>query len=229
MQGLLLQDVGRFRVSRFQGSVMRLFGLTVVAVSALSVAALQMTGAQAAEGKEAKVAPIGSPAAWFSGDDYPPEARKANQQGIVSITLTVDPTGRAVKCDVILSSGFPSLDSGTCEIAMKRARFTPARLASGTAVSVNYTIPRIKWVVIGDDEEPLDLSAGRKALSRSVVESRIDPWGTVTDCKVIESDGSPADQCNGRVGTKLTKPLVKDGKPVSGTLTTTSTVTIDPD
>ncbi|MEO6216108.1 MAG: TonB family protein [Sphingomonas sp.] len=204
---------------------MMLFRLSVAA-AALSFAASPMTGAQA-EGKEAKVAPIGSPAQWFYSDDYPPEARKANQSGIVSISLTVDPTGRAVKCDVVLGSGFPLLDSGTCALALKRARFTPARLASGKAVSSTYAIPGVRWELT--DEPPMDLSAGRKLLFRSVIETRVDPSGTVTSCKVVESGGGPNDPCEGRVGVQTMQPLIKDGKPVSGTITYTSTGTIDPD
>ena len=197
------------------------------AVAALSAAALPIASAHAAKNKEARVAPIGSPAQWFYSDDYPPEARKANQSGTVSISLTVDPTGKAVKCDVVLGSGFPLLDSGTCELALKRARFTPARLASGKAVSSTYAIPGVRWELT--DEPPMDLSAGRKLLFRSVIETRVDPSGTVTSCKVVESGGGSNDPCEGRVGVQTMQPLIKDGKPVSGTITYTSTGTIDPD
>ncbi|MEO9133127.1 MAG: TonB family protein [Sphingomonas sp.] len=207
--------------------VMVMFRLAVAAVAVLSAVVLPMASARAAENKEAKVEPIGNPASWFSSDDYPPEARRNNQAGRVSIALSVDPAGKVVGCDVISSSGFPLLDTGTCEVALRNGRFTPARAASGKAVVGTFVIPGVRWQLAEPD--PMDLSAGRKVLFRSVVESRIDPSGIVTSCKVVESDGNPNDPCAGQVGVRITQPLIKGGKPVSGTLTFTATGAIVPD
>lgn len=206
---------------------MRMFRLSMAAVAMLS-AALPMAGAHAGGNKEAKVAPIGNPAEWFSNDDYPPEARRANQQGTVSITLTVDPTGKAVKCDVDLTSGFPALDSMTCEVALKRSRFTPARTASGQAVASTYRIPGIRWQLTDDGDHPVDVSGGHKVFFKVVTQSKVDTLGLVTACKVVENVGNTPDPCADRLGTKL-MPLAKGGKPVSGTVTITSMMTIDPD
>jgi TonB family protein len=205
---------------------MAMFRLVAAAMT-LSVSALPMMGAQAAEGKEAKVAPIGSPAEWFSQDDYPAEARRANQQGIVSISLTVDPTGKAVKCEVTLTSGFPSLDAVTCDVAMRRSRFTPARNASGQAVSATYGVPNVKWE-LDRGEHPLDVSAGHMVFFKVVTRMTVDTLGLVTACKVVENVGHMPDPCAGRLGTKGMQ-LVKKGKPVSGTLTSTAMGTVDPD
>jgi TonB family protein len=204
-----------------------MFRLSVVAVAALSAGSLAMASAHAAENKEAKVEPIGNPAEWFHSDDYPAEARRAQQAGRVSIALSVDPTGKVVGCDVIVSSGFPLLDTGTCDVALRNAKFTPARTASGTAVAGTYVVAGVRWQLT--DDAPMDLSAGRKVLFRSVIESRIDSSGTVISCKVVESSGGPADPCADRVGVKGMQPLIKDGKPVSATVTFTATGTIDPD
>lgn len=123
-----------------------LFTLCSAAV-ALSAAALPIASASAAENKEARVTPIGIPPDWFSAGDYPPAARDARQSGKVAITLSVDPTGKAIGCDVISSSGFPLLDTGTCEIALRNARFKPARTASGDAVAGTYVIPGVTWTL----------------------------------------------------------------------------------
>lgn len=91
--------------------------------------------------------PIGIPPDWFRARDYPPAAERARQSGKVAITLSVDPTGKAIGCDVTSSSGFPLLDTGTCEIALRNARFKPARTASGDAVAGTYFIPGITWTL----------------------------------------------------------------------------------
>jgi len=205
---------------------MTMFRLVAAAMT-LSISALPMTGAQAAEGKEAKVTPIGNPGQWFSQDDYPAEARRADQQGIVSISLTVDPTGKAVKCEVTLTSGFPSLDAVTCDVAMRRSRFTPARDASGQAVSATYGVPNVRWVLDSGDH-PLDVSAGHMVFFKVVTKMTVDTLGLVTACTVVENVGNVPDPCVGRLGTKGVR-LAKKGKPVSGTLTSTVLGTVDPD
>lgn len=199
----------------------------VAAAMMLSLTALPMTGTQAAEGKEAKVAPIGSPAGWFSQDDYPAEARRANQQGIVSISLTVDPTGKAVTCEVTLTSGFPSLDAVTCDVAMRRSRFTPARNALGQAVSATYDVPNVRWELDSGDH-PLDVSRGHIVFFKVVTRMTVDTQGLITACTVVENIGNWPDPCANRLGSKGTR-LTKKGKPVSGTLTSTAMGTIDPD
>lgn len=125
--------------------MMMLFRLAVAAIGLSVAAALPVARAQTAEGQETKAVPIGNPANWFGYRDYPLAASRAHQQGTVAISLIVDPSGKAVKCDVIGSSGFTLLDSGTCELALKRARFHPARAASGEAVPGTYVIPGVHW------------------------------------------------------------------------------------
>lgn len=115
------------------------------AVAALSAAALPIASAGAAENKETRVTPIGNLPEWFRTHDYPPAALQARQSGTVAITLSVDPTGKAIGCEVTSSSGFPLLDTGTCEIALRNARFKPARTASGEAVAGTYVIPGVTW------------------------------------------------------------------------------------
>ena len=73
----------------------------------------------------------------------------------------------------------------------------------------------------------MNLPTGRSIFFRPVVESRIDPSGTMINCTVVESDRSPNDRCAGRVCVKTMPPLIKDGKPVSRAVTYTGT--IDPD
>ncbi|WP_179504648.1 MULTISPECIES: energy transducer TonB family protein [unclassified Sphingomonas] len=81
----------------------------------------------------------GSDPEWTGGkiksSDYPPAARAAQAQGTTSVTISVTAQGRPSACRVTQSSRNPALDATTCDLAMKRFRFRPARDASGRAVA----------------------------------------------------------------------------------------------
>ncbi|MFL6781237.1 MAG: energy transducer TonB [Sphingomicrobium sp.] len=89
----------------------------------------------------------GSAPALVSRDDYPPSARAQNEQGRVDFTLTVGANGRVVGCAIIRSSGSAALDSATCRIFLRRARFTPAIDSNGNpavgtaALSFDWRLP----------------------------------------------------------------------------------------
>ncbi|QNM82657.1 TonB family protein [Sphingomonas sabuli] len=84
----------------------------------------------------------------FRGDDYPEGAARDNEQGSVTVRLTVATTGRVSDCAVSSSSGSRSLDTATCRVLRSRARFTPARDSSGNPTTDNVT-QRIRWVLEG--------------------------------------------------------------------------------
>jgi protein TonB len=83
----------------------------------------------------------------FSSDDYPAEALQKGDQGKVQARLSIDAHGRVAHCSIVLSSGHASLDNATCEILRKRARFDPARNATGKTVPDSVTTPLITWVL----------------------------------------------------------------------------------
>lgn len=58
--------------------------------------------------------------------DYPPALGRARIGGRVSVTLTVEPTGRVSICRVTRSSGAPELDALTCRLMQQRFRFRPS-------------------------------------------------------------------------------------------------------
>ena len=86
----------------------------------------------------------GSLQGLISGDDYPAAAMRNEEQGTVSIRLTIGSDGRVSGCDIASSSGSSSLDSATCNIIRRRARFTPARDSNGQPTSDSMT-QRITW------------------------------------------------------------------------------------
>ena len=85
----------------------------------------------------------------FSTDDYPASAVSAGAEGSAQAQLTIGPDGRVVGCSLIRSTGNGSLDSATCNILRRRAKFTPARDSSGNPTTDTYTTPTIVWRLEG--------------------------------------------------------------------------------
>jgi protein TonB len=86
----------------------------------------------------------------FSSDDYPSSALAAGAGGTAQAELTIGPDGRVVGCNLIRSTGNNALDSATCNILRRRAKFTPARDSNGNPTTDTYKTPPITWVVPAD-------------------------------------------------------------------------------
>ena len=93
--------------------------------------------------------PRGDVRSVFTADDYPAVAQRNGEEGTAQARLTVGPTGRVTRCDIIRSSGSRALDDATCSVLDKRARFTPARDSSGNAVVSTVVTPPITWKLEG--------------------------------------------------------------------------------
>ena len=121
----------------------------------------------------------------ITADDYPADAAKKGQEGSVVIRLTVNEEGAVADCEVIKSSGVPSLDTQTCRIAWQRARFTPGTDKNGrprggsTVATITWRLenpkplPSEPWakreiVELGDDGKPAPCRIEREGV-------RVDP------------------------------------------------------
>jgi TonB family protein len=62
---------------------------------------------------------------------YPPRALAAGEQGSVVFKVTLDRDGYATACEVTRSSGYPRLDSETCQLILSRAEFEGIRGPDG--------------------------------------------------------------------------------------------------
>lgn len=80
-----------------------------------------------------------------SRSDYPAEAARLRQQGLVRYELTIGTDGIPLSCRVLSSSGSPSLDEATCRVMRTRARFIPARDAAGRR-TIDRVRHSINWV-----------------------------------------------------------------------------------
>jgi protein TonB len=62
------------------------------------------------------------------------------------VVLSIGPNGRVAGCSVAASSGSRTLDSATCSILTRRAKFTPAQDSSGNPTSGSFR-QTIRWVL----------------------------------------------------------------------------------
>ena len=92
-------------------------------------------------------APRGDPGRWITDDDFRTVWINRGYSGIAGFTLSIDAAGRVTDCSLIRSTGHEALDTATCRLLERRARFDPARNAAGDPVpgtfnsSVNWQIP----------------------------------------------------------------------------------------
>lgn len=113
---------------------------------------------------------VGSLEALVTSNDYPQGSLERGEQGTVRVDLHIDSNGAVSRCAVEASSGFPELDSKTCEVLAARAKFRPARNARGRAVPSEY-VRSVSWR-LADEAMPSDA------------------WG-MTMTTALGSDGKP--------------------------------------
>jgi protein TonB len=94
----------------------------------------------------ANATPAGDPANWVSDADYPVAAKAARQSGVVGFVLTIDGDGSVSDCTVTQSSGSKLLDSTTCKLISRRARFVAARDSENEPAAARWA-SRISWTL----------------------------------------------------------------------------------
>ena len=72
--------------------------------------------------------------AEFLARNYPPESLKRGEQGRVGFQLSFEADGSLTGCAITQSSGFATLDNGTCDMLARSAKITPAQDADGRRV-----------------------------------------------------------------------------------------------
>ncbi|MBC2777117.1 TonB family protein [Parasphingopyxis marina] len=89
--------------------------------------------------------PANNPASWVQVGDYPSDILRNGEQGTTRYQVSVGANGLPTNCFTIGTSGHWQLDARACRRVMSRARFQPARDASGNAVSGVYA-GSYRWV-----------------------------------------------------------------------------------
>ncbi|MBI0475105.1 energy transducer TonB [Sphingomonas sp. MA1305] len=179
------------------------------------------------EGYEPPV-PIGDQGDWFPVDAYPPEARRAGDQGRVSIKLMLDPLGKPSACVITESSGSAALDAKTCELAMHNGRFRPAR-QKGRAIASTYQLRGVRWQ-LDSDPGNVEVNAAGTVLTDTMIEVSIDTTGQVTACKVLTNYQRASDPCVGAAQNATSLPrIMNGGRRIAGKALIGFSITLLPD
>lgn len=176
------------------------------------------SAAPAAAGKKA-VGLKGNPGQFFSAEEYPIEAIRLHQQGRVVVKLWIDTNGKVASCTLAQSSGSPSLDQKTCEIALARVTYTSARNRTGQPIAASATLP-VRWVL---PEGPIDVAKDPMPTNMAMeMTFSVDSAGIVQACASTVTPKTIArfEQCDQNpVGSKSEFLWTRDGRPIGGTVT----------
>lgn len=88
--------------------------------------------------------PVGNAGSAFGPDSYPAEALRGEQQGRTVAQLLLGANGVPQRCTILISSEHQVLDRRTCEIALARVRYTPARDERGRPIPATVRLP-VRW------------------------------------------------------------------------------------
>lgn len=132
----------------------------------------------------------------ISYDDYPVEAIRRSEAGVVSVLLQVSASGSVTDCQVTESSFSKDLDAQTCSLLSRRARFAPATDSSGRKVAGEYRIST-PWA-LGDDLKARTSIDGVLQVAKlpsgyerpAKVQLVYYAAGAPKDCTVLTSSGS---------------------------------------
>jgi protein TonB len=103
------------------------------------------TGAiQAIEPARAK--PRNDPGLWVTDADYRSRWIREERFGTARFRLEIAANGRVDSCTITRSTGHAVLDTATCDLITKRARFDPATDSTGARIGGVYE-SSIRWVL----------------------------------------------------------------------------------
>ncbi len=108
------------------------------------VKASQRSSCPAVKNLAAPAKPKNNPGSWATTNDYPTRALSQEREGTTTFRVTVGADGKVADCSVTGSSGHGDLDAATCSNVKRRARFEPAKDASGNPTTGSYS-NRVTW------------------------------------------------------------------------------------
>jgi protein TonB len=88
--------------------------------------------------------PRNNPGSWVTTDDYRSSWINREMVGTARFRLQIAANGKVETCTITGSSGHAELDKATCDLVTRRARFDPAKDASGAKVSGSYS-SSVRW------------------------------------------------------------------------------------
>lgn len=161
----------------------------------LVMALLAAQAQESAKGAQ-PLKPLTNPGSWVTDDDYPPSAVRQGHDGTVAFQLQIDSTGLPAGCSITKTSGHDELDQQVCSLLVQRARFSPARDASGKAIAAPYN-GRFTWQIArgetflqpGTSSMEFELSADDILLNCGLGDKRLETAGQMCGPMTI---GAPA-------------------------------------
>ena len=132
----------------------------------------------------------------ISSSDYPSDALRQREYGVVSVLLRVNDAGRVTDCLVTESSRSASLDRGSCAVLRRRARFHPAQDSTGQSIASSYRMA-VTWGVGFTVTTRTDMTLPVQQLPDhyerpAVIQMAYGADGHPASCTTLTSSGSPA-------------------------------------
>ncbi len=165
--------------------------------------------------------PIINPETWVTSEDSTSDATVTGYGQNVGLRIDVGPDGSPVKCTITEKSGNKDVDDLACANVMERARFIPARDASGKPISSIYQ--NTVQIRIPDTRNPYRPSRDEFPPGAIKFEVTVEKDGYVTECKNVVREGrfagvflsGSADRiCNGLDNIRNYPALDDQGNPV---------------
>jgi TonB family protein len=98
--------------------------------------------------------------------NYPARALAAGEEGPVFFTVTLDKDAHPTSCQVTHGSGFPLLDTETCDLIVQHAVFNSARDANGHLVR-QTTEGVVNWTLPGHTPAPISVAPAAVAAAKT--------------------------------------------------------------
>ncbi|MGZ3172148.1 MAG: energy transducer TonB [Croceibacterium sp.] len=184
--------------------------------------------------------PQGNQAQWIEVSDIPES--EWTHATFTSYDLTLDKTGRLIRCEITQPSASKIMDDVVCASLMRRARYRPALDASGVPVP-SIVRDHVRWVPDGNGQNEAQPKAPdivirldksllkKKAASVQVIEI-IEPSGQIESCgpEKGQSEIALAEAACGVVKRPEVALLVRDetGAPVRGVRAFNVAYVVDP-
>ncbi len=92
-----------------------------------------------------RVTPTGQPGLWMTSRDYPKRAIAKGERGTVRFRIMVGADGVPTQCFIPRTTMSPDFITLTCDLLMKRARFSSALDREGRPVA-SYYVNTVHWV-----------------------------------------------------------------------------------
>ncbi|QIG80065.1 energy transducer TonB [Stakelama tenebrarum] len=102
------------------------------------------------EALQPPAAPARLRSGYIGNADYPVEARRHGEEGVVRIRFVIGTDGRVGDCRIAVSSGSDALDAASCRLIAERFAYDPARDSEGKPVR-EIRHQTIRWEI--DDAE----------------------------------------------------------------------------